>query len=57
MSIVLILREEIVCIVILAFFMVYSRLYSRADECRSFMRISGYALAHVILDLVTVIKP
>ena len=55
MSIVLILREEIVCIVILAFFMVYSRLYSRADECRSFMRISGYALAHVILDLVTVI--
>lgn len=51
MSIVLILREEIVCIVILAFFMVYSRLYSRADECRSF------TLAHVILDLVTVIKP
>lgn len=55
MKIALILREEIVCILILLFFMVYSRIYSGSGECKRFMRISSYALAHVLFDMVTVI--
>lgn len=50
----LILREEIVCLVILVFLALLSRTYRMGKDGRRFNLILAFSLAHVILDGVTV---
>lgn len=54
MNIVLILREEVVCLVLLVFMFVYSMMISKSINMNRFKRICIIAMAHVLLDLVTV---
>ncbi|MGN0665763.1 MAG: GGDEF domain-containing protein [Huintestinicola sp.] len=58
MSVILIIREEAVCLLFLVFLICYYWVYKSNDENndgKSFLKISAYALGHVILDMVTVI--
>lgn len=52
---ILIIREEIVCILVLIFLICYKMIYSSKGGDRSFIRVAFYALGHVVLDLITVI--
>ena len=54
MNLVLILREELVCLIILVFLFFLSRAYRMGKEGRIFHLILTFALAHVVLDGVTV---
>ena len=54
MNILLIIREEIVCLIILSFLFFYSHIYSKGEQKR-FIRACAYVIGHVIFDLITVI--
>lgn len=55
---ILIVREEVVCLLVLIFLIGYHSIYKSNDENndgRSFLKIAFYALGHVILDIITVV--
>ena len=54
MNILLIIRAEIICLVIQVFLLVYSALYNRGRNERSFLRICCWGLLHVVFDIITV---
>ena len=54
MNLVLILREELVCLIVLCFLFFLSRAYRMGKEGRIFNLILLYAILHVVLDGVTV---
>ncbi len=51
----LIVREEIVCLVILLFLVGIARYYKMGKDTSTFFRLSRYALLHVVFDIITVI--
>lgn len=51
----LILREEIVCAVVISFILWYTSVYRIKTDNNCFMRILIYALGHVIFDIITVL--
>lgn len=51
---ILVIREEIICLVILLFHFVYSRMYCRGSNDHRFNRLCLYAIFHVVFDMVTV---
>ncbi|MGN1480490.1 GGDEF domain-containing protein [Porcipelethomonas sp.] len=58
LSIILTIREEIVCFLFLVFLICYYSFYKNNDENsdrKPFLKISFFALGHVIFDIVTVI--
>ncbi len=58
LSVILIVREEVVCLLVLIFLIGYHSIYKSNDENndgRSFLKIAFYALGHVILDIITVV--
>lgn len=54
MNIVLTMRAEIVCLVILIFLWIYSSIYNKGNDERTFLRICGCSTLHVIFDIITV---
>lgn len=52
---VLIIREEIVCILVLVFLICYKALYREKGSDGTFLRVTLFGLGHVILDMVTAI--
>lgn len=52
---VLIIREEIVCMLVLIFLICYKLIYKGKSGDNSFIRVAVYALCHVLFDLITVI--
>lgn len=55
---ILTVREEVVCLLVLIFLIGYHSIYKSNDENndgRSFLKIAFYALGHVILDIITVV--
>lgn len=58
LSVILTVREEAVCLLVLIFLICYHSIYKSSDENndgKSFLKISFYALGHVILDIITVV--
>lgn len=58
LSVILTVREEAVCLLVLIFLICYHSIYKSSDENndgKSFLKISSYALGHVILDILTVV--
>lgn len=51
----LVLREEIVCVIILAFLIFYYSINKVKDKEKPFLLVVCFGLLHVILDMVTVI--
>lgn len=54
LNLVLTLREEITCLILLVFLLMNSKLYKIGEKGGFFKRLSSYALCHVILDIITV---
>lgn len=54
MNILLIIREELICLIILLFLQSCSRYYDIGKEKADFNRLWFWAVAHVVLDMVTV---
>ncbi len=52
---VLIIREEIVCILVLVFLICYKAFYREKGSDNTFLRVASFALCHVIFDMTTVI--
>ncbi|MBQ8194331.1 MAG: GGDEF domain-containing protein [Oscillospiraceae bacterium] len=52
---VLIIREEIVCMLVLIFLISYKLIYKGKSGDNSFIKVAVYALCHVLFDLITVI--
>ncbi len=55
MNLVLILRSELICLIILVFLLFTSRFYKIGNESKCFSRLLRFALIHVVFDIVTVI--
>ncbi len=58
LSVILTVREEAVCLLVLIFLICYHSIYKSNDESndgRSFLKIAFYALGHVLLDMTTVV--
>lgn len=55
MNILLTIREEIVCLIILGFFFVYYMIYRGETKDNRFIKMFCYAITHAALDLTTVI--
>lgn len=58
LSVILTVREEVVCLLVLIFLIGYHSIYKSNDENndgKSFLKIAFYALGHVILDIITVV--
>lgn len=51
----LIVREEIVCLIILIFLWMNGRYYKMGKDHGSFQRMLAYAMGHVVFDIVTVL--
>ena len=51
----LIVREEVVCMVVLIFLISYKHFYHDKKVEDDFMKIALLALAHVVFDMITVI--
>lgn len=51
----LIVREEIVCLIILIFLWINGRFYKMGKDHGSFQRMLVYAIGHVVFDIVTVL--
>ena len=51
----LIVREEIVCLIILIFLWINGRFYKLGKDHGSFQRMLVYAIGHVVFDIVTVL--
>jgi len=54
MNLLLVLRAEIVCLILLLFLSQVSRAYRMGRDGVIFNNILGYAVSHVVLDMVTV---
>lgn len=54
MSILLVVREEIICMVILLFLFVYNLIYCKENDNDRFNRLCLYAVLHVVFDMITV---
>lgn len=54
MNSILILREELVCMVILLFLLFTSRTYNMGKDSRPFYRLITYGLVHILFDMITV---
>ena len=52
---ILIIREEIICILVLIFLICYKLIYKGKSGDNSFIKVALYALGHVVFDLITVI--
>ena len=52
---VLILREEVVCLLVLSFLAIVSRSYRMGADGKLFHRLLTYAFTHVSMDIVTVL--
>ena len=52
---VLILREEIVCLIILMFLAATSVTYGMGKDRRAFMRLTIFAFVHVVFDIITIL--
>ena len=52
---VLIIREEIVCMLVLIFLISYKLIYKGKSGDNKFIKVAVYALCHVLFDLITVI--
>lgn len=52
---ILIIREEIICIVVLIFLISYHLIYRNKNNGNSFLMVSSMGLGHMIFDLITVI--
>ena len=50
----LILREELLCVMILVFLMLYYIFNKVKDKEMLFLRLSSVSLLHVLLDIITV---
>lgn len=58
LSVILTVREEAVCLLVLIFLIGYHSIYKSNDESndgRSFLKIAFYAFGHVLLDMITVV--
>lgn len=53
MEILLTIRSEMICIIILLFLLIYSKVYSETEEKKRFLRICFFALCHVIFACIT----
>lgn len=51
----LIVREEIVCLILLIFLWINGRFYQMGKDHGSFQRMLTYAIGHVVFDIVTVL--
>lgn len=51
----LIVREEIVCLIILIFLWINGRFYKMGKDHGSFQRMLVYAIGHVVFDIITVL--
>lgn len=51
----LIVREEIVCLIILVFLWINGRFYKMGKDHASFQRMLVYAIGHVVFDIITVL--
>lgn len=54
MNVLLILREEIVCALILIFLMLNQKAYGKKKQNKYFYRLCFWALAHIVFDGITV---
>lgn len=54
MNLILVMREEIVCLVIQILLLVYNVTYNKGEEGRRFLRICTCALTHVVFDVITI---
>lgn len=54
-NLLLIVRAEIVCLIILIYLLLNGRIYQNGEEKKSFSRLSLFALCHVVFDIITVI--
>ena len=52
---ILVLREEIVCLAILAFLIFYYQINKVKDNSTVFLKLCSYGMLHLIFDIVTVI--
>lgn len=52
----LILREEIVCAIVILFIIIYTAVYKLKDGDNSFMKVLFAAFGHIIFDIVTVVS-
>lgn len=55
LNLLLVVREEIVCLIILLFILLYSRLYKMGKDQGNFLRICSFAIGHIVFDLITVL--
>jgi len=55
MNFVLVLRAELVCLIILLYLTFVSRTYRMGKDTRIFNQILFFSIAHVVMDMVTVI--
>lgn len=51
----LIVREEIVCLILLIFLGINARYYKMGKDNGSFQRMLVYAIGHVVFDIITVL--
>lgn len=51
----LILREEFVCLVVIAFILCYTAVYKIKTKHNTFFKILIFALGHVVFDIITVL--
>ena len=54
MNLVLVLRAELVCLIILLYLTFVSRTYRMGKDVRIFNQILFFAIIHVVMDMVTV---
>lgn len=54
MNMILILREELVCLILLVFLYVTARSYDMGKDSRSFECLLGYGTVHILFDMITV---
>lgn len=54
MNLLITMREEILCLIILVFLFLTSQLYKIGKENRSFFKICSFAIGHIVFDLITV---
>ena len=54
MNLLITIREEIVCLIILIFLFLASELYKIEKDNKHFFKICSYAIGHVVFDIITV---
>lgn len=54
MNLLITMREEILCLIILVFLFLTSQLYKIGKENKSFFKMCSFAIGHVVFDIITV---